>query len=190
MTLHCNVISHWLGAYMKWSLWLWRYHFMGGVLVKSDLALSQLHLAWMEGPISHKIYEILLKFCKNVCCCFMKIDDEIQSSRMEFDQRQTNCHFRMRNYLNKRAFLLSNIRHLQETSDMSDVLTSIREDWRSGDNFAELLWHAQICVLINMIGSSELRLEQNYKLINALWNGFQLHNQYPSGWWQALYWPS
>ena len=83
MTLHCNVISHWLGAYMKWSLWLWRYHFMGGVLVKSDLALSQLHLAWMEGPISHKIYEILLKFCKNVCCCFMKIDDEIQSSGME-----------------------------------------------------------------------------------------------------------
>ena len=45
----------------------------------------------------------------------------LHTDHWEFHQRQTNWHARMRNYQNKRAFWLSNVRHLQETSDKSDL---------------------------------------------------------------------
>ena len=63
-----------------------------------------------------------------------------QSSWMEFDQRQTNCYFRMRNDLNERAFLTiqcqtlaGNVRHVWRSDVHSRrLLCQLVKKWKDG----------------------------------------------------------
>ena len=65
----------------------------------------------------------------------ISLKPEFQSLWMEFSNVRQIVILGREMIKIKRAFTWSNVSHLQETSDMSDVLPSIREDWSSTGSF-------------------------------------------------------